>query len=97
MDAASGTGPRRARVRALPAIVATCFIALLGVTACSDVDPYEVQCRELVNSPDRLRETSLKLADKSVTAKVRYEQEIEHICANAPEDYRPVPKIKPRG
>jgi hypothetical protein len=65
--------------------------------ACSDVDPYEVQCRELVNSPDRLRETSLKLADKDVNAKVRYERQIERICANAPEDYRPVPQIKPRG
>jgi hypothetical protein len=67
------------------------------MAACSDVDPYEVQCKELVTSPDRLRETSLKLAGNSVKKKVRYEQQIERICADAPEDYRPVPKIRPKG
>jgi hypothetical protein len=72
-------------------------LAAIVVLGCSDVDPYEVECRELVNSPDRLRETTLKLADKDVNAKVRYEQQIERICATAPENYRPVPKIKPRG
>ena len=69
----------------------------LGVAACSDVDPYEVQCRELVTSPDRMREATLKLAGDDVKAKIRYERRIQQICANAPPDYRPVPKIKPKG
>jgi len=50
-----------------------------------------------MTSPDRLRETTLKLADKDVEAKVRYERQIGEICANAPEDYRPVQQIKPKG
>ena len=86
---------RRRRARTLAAGVAAC-LAALSVGACSDVDPYEVQCRELVTSPDRLRETTLKLADKDVEAKVKYEREIQRICANAPEDFRPVTKIKPQ-
>jgi hypothetical protein len=90
-------GRQRARgARHAPTAAAACFTALL-VAACSDVDPYEVECRELVTSPTRLRETTLKLADQDVNAKVRYERQIQQICANAPEDYRPVPRIKPRG
>jgi hypothetical protein len=85
---------RRPRQRPLAAVLTAC-LAALGV-ACSDVDPYEVQCRELVTSPDRLRETTLKLADKDVEAKVKYEREIQRICANAPEDFRPVTRIKPQ-
>jgi hypothetical protein len=92
----SRPSPRRRRLRALSGSLAA-GAAILGVLGCSDVDPYEVECRELVNSPDRLRETTLKLADKDVDAKVRYERQIERICASAPEDYRPVPQIKPRG
>ena len=88
---------RRARTRLSLALAAAASAALLGLAACSDVDPYEVQCKELMTSPDRLRETSLKLADKDVNAKVRYERQIEQICAHAPQDYRPVPKIRPRG
>ena len=86
---------RRPRPRPLAAVLAA-SLAALGVAACSDVDPYEVQCRELVTSPDRLRETTLKLADKDVEAKVKYEREIQRICANAPEDFRPVTRIKPQ-
>ena len=90
---------RARRRRPLPAqcLAATGLLAALAVAACSDVDPYEVECRELVTSPSRLREVTLKLADKDVNAKVRYERQIEQICANAPENYRPVPKIRPRG
>jgi hypothetical protein len=79
------------------AIGTACCAAVLGAAGCSDVDPYEVTCRELMTSPDRLRETTLKLADKDVEAKVRYERQIGEICANAPEDYRPVQQIKPKG
>ena len=56
---------------------------------------YEITCRELIASPDKLRETSLKLAKDDVQAKVRYEQEIERICADAPEGFRPVQRVKP--
>jgi len=59
------------------------------------VDPYEITCRELITSPDKLRETSFKLAKDDVKAKVRYEDEITRICADAPEDFRPVQRVKP--
>ena len=85
------------RPRITLGVTALGVAALLGVSACTDVDPYEVQCKELVTSPTRLRETTLLLADKDVKAKVRYERQIQQICANAPGDYRPVPKIKPKG
>jgi hypothetical protein len=42
-----------------------------------------------------LRETSFKLAKDDVKAKVRYEDEITRICADAPEDFRPVQRVKP--
>ncbi len=71
-----------------------CLAAVL-LAGCSTVDPYEITCRELITSPDKLRETSLKLAKDDVQAKVRYEEEIERICADAPEDFRPVQRVKP--
>jgi hypothetical protein len=66
-----------------------------ALAGCSTVDPYEITCRELITSPDKLRETSFKLADKNVTAKVRYEDEMLRICADAPEDFRPAQRVKP--
>jgi len=77
---------------------------VLGVGAClaatavagfSAVDPDEITCRELIDSPDKLRETTLKLAQDDVDAKVRYEGEIERICAGAPRGFRPVQQVKP--
>jgi len=47
------------------------------------------------HQPDKLRETSFKLAKSDVQAKVRYEDEITRICADAPEDLRPVQRVKP--
>jgi hypothetical protein len=87
-----GTARRRAR-GLLSGALAVLLAGALG--ACSTVDPYEITCRELVTSPDKLRETSLKLADKNVKAKVRYEREMMRICEEAPESYRPAQRVKP--
>ncbi len=65
------------------------------MAGCSTVDPYEVTCREMRTSPDKLRETTLKLAPNDVNTKVRYEREIESICADAPDDVRPVQMVAP--
>ncbi len=70
-------------------------LAATAIAGCSTVDPYEITCRELITSPDKLRETSFKLAKDDVKAKVRYEDEITRICADAPEDFRPVQRVKP--
>lgn len=64
-------------------------LAATAIAGCSTVDPYEI------TSPDKLRETSFKLAKDDVKAKVRYEDEITRICADAPEDFRPVQRVKP--
>ena len=77
------------------ALAAVVCLVVTALGACSTVDPYEITCRELITSPDKLRETTLKLAKDDVNAKVRYEQEIERICADAPEDFRPVQRVKP--
>jgi len=82
---------RRARM----ALTAGACLAATVAAGCSTVDPYEITCQELIDSPDKLRETTLKLATDDVNAKVRYEQEIERICADAPGDLRPVQRVKP--
>lgn len=88
----SGRGAtRRARI----ALATGACLAASVLGACSTVDPYEITCRELITSPAKLRETTLKLAQDDVNAKIRYEQEIETICADAPEDFRPVERVKP--
>ncbi len=33
-------------------------LAATAIAGCSTVDPYEITCRELITSPDKLRETS---------------------------------------
>ena len=76
-------------------MVTLASLAAATIVGCTDVDPYEVQCRELVNSPDRLREVTLQLADKNVQKKVEYESQILRVCADAPEDFRPVQQIEP--
>jgi hypothetical protein len=90
-ESSSAGTSRRARA-ALAAVACLVAGVLVG---CSTVDPYEITCRELVTSPDKLRETSFKLAKNDLKAKVRYEEQIERICADAPEDLRPVQRIKP--
>ncbi len=82
---------RRARM----ALGTGACLATTVLAGCSTVDPYEITCRELITSPDKLRETSFKLAKDDVQAKVRYEEEIARICADAPEDFRPVQRVKP--
>ena len=81
--------------RARTALGAGACLAGLALAGCSTVDPYEITCRELTTSPDKLRETSFKLAKSDVKAKVRYEEEMLRICADAPEDFRPVQRVKP--
>lgn len=81
--------------RARSTLGASLSVGLAFLVGCSTVDPYEITCRELVTSPDKLRETSFKLAKNDLKAKVRYEDQIERICADAPEDFRPVQRIKP--
>jgi len=80
--------------RARGALAAGACLAAAALAGCSTVDPYEITCRELITSPDKLRETSFKLAKSDVQAKVRYEDEITRICADAPEDLRPVQRVK---
>jgi hypothetical protein len=88
--------PRSARRYAMALrSAAVAALAVGAVVGCSTVDPYEVTCRELVTSPDKLREASLKLADENVKAKVLYEREMMRICETAPESYRPAQKVKP--
>ncbi len=77
------------------ALGAGACLAATVLAGCSTVDPYEITCRELIASPDKLRETTFKLAKDDVQAKVRYEEEIARICADAPEDFRPVQRVKP--
>ena len=77
------------------ALAAGACLAAAALAGCSTVDPYEITCRELVTSPDKLRETSFKLAGSDVRAKIRYEDEITQLCADAPEDFRPVQRVKP--
>ncbi len=81
--------------RARGALAAGACLAAAALAGCSTVDPYEITCRELTTSPDKLRETSLKLAGSNVQAKIRYQEEITRICADAPEDFRPVQRVKP--
>ena len=75
---------------------------VLGVGAClaatavagfSTVDPDEITCSELIDSPDKLRETTLKLAQDDVDAKVRYEGEIAAPTRRG--GFRPVQQVKP--
>jgi hypothetical protein len=87
-----GAASGRARALISGALAA---LAAGALGACSTVDPYEITCRELVTSPDKLRETTLKLADKNVKAKVRYERELMRICETAPKSYRPAQRVKP--
>lgn len=81
--------------RARTALAAAACVGATVLTGCSSVDPYEITCRELVTSPTKLRETTLKLAKNDLEAKNRYEEEIQRICADAPEDFRPVQRVKP--
>ncbi len=43
----------------------------MAVSACRFTDPYGVTCGDIKTSPDRLRETSFKLAGSDVQSKVR--------------------------
>lgn len=81
--------------RAGRALAAAACVAASALAGCSTVDPYEITCRELVTSPDKLRETAFKLAKDDVQAKIRYQDEMARICADAPEDFRPAQRVKP--
>ena len=74
--------------------MASAALASLALLGCSSVDPYDTTCQDL-GSPDTLREVGLKLAKDDVQAKVRYEQEIERICADAPGSFKPAQQVKP--
>ena len=81
-------------MRSLLGVAGACVLATTAL-GCTTVDPYEITCRELNTSPDKLRQTAFKLAGSDVQAKVRYQQQMEQICADAPEDFRPGQRVKP--
>ncbi|MDQ3319467.1 MAG: YgdI/YgdR family lipoprotein [Actinomycetota bacterium] len=47
-----------AKGRARMALGVGACLAATAIAGCSTVDPYEITCRELITSPDKLRETS---------------------------------------